>query len=62
MNNGPATTLPLTQNLGLDLNNYLAALYNGMIGANNLANDIILQTLSSGTTNHIRQFISPAYQ
>lgn len=32
-----------------------------MIGANNLVNDIILQT-EAGATKHIRQYASPAYQ
>lgn len=34
----------------------------GMIGANNLVNDIILQTEAGATTKHIRQYASPAYQ
>ena len=46
----------------MDLNSYSAALWMGMIGANNLVNDLILQTEAGATTTHLRQYASPAYQ
>ena len=37
----------------MDLNSYSAALWMGMIGANNLVNDLILQTEAGATTTHL---------
>ncbi len=46
----------------MDLQSYQSALWGGMIGANHLVNNIIFQTESGATTNHMRQVASPAYQ
>jgi hypothetical protein len=42
-NNGPASDLALTLDEGIDLMTYQSGLWMGMVGANHLINDIILQ-------------------
>jgi hypothetical protein len=42
MNSGPLTTLPLTSDLKIDLDTFSMTIYGGMVGANQLINDIIL--------------------
>jgi ATP-binding cassette subfamily A (ABC1) protein 3 len=62
LRDGPLSTLPYTQDAGIDLITYTNTLWGGMIGANNLVNDAILQTESVSTTNFFKKNISPAYQ
>lgn len=60
-NDGPVSSLPLTEDSGIDLNSYQSALWNGMVGTNTLINDLILG-IETATTNHLKATISPAYQ
>lgn len=49
-NDGPSTKLKLTEDFGIDLESYKSALFRGMIGANLLVHNAILQ-IESGATN-----------
>ena len=58
---GPATTLDLTQDQGIDLGLYEAEL-SGMLGANTLVNNAILQVATTSTTNFFQNKVSPVHQ
>jgi len=58
---GPWTTLKLTEDRGIDLTLYGNMITKGMIGANTLVNNAILQ-LETASTNYFENRVSPMYQ
>lgn len=58
---GPAPTLSLTLDKGIDLGLYKRTLDYGMIGANTLVHNAILQK-ETANTNYFTNQVSPVYQ
>lgn len=59
---GPPPTLKLTEDKGVDLDLYKRTLDRGMIGANTLVNNAILQKETAANTNFLTNKVSPVYQ
>lgn len=59
---GPAPTLKLTEEKAIDLPLYQRTLDQGMIGANTLVNNAILQLETADNTKYFQNTVSPVYQ